>query len=75
MTVEPGAPTDLTERLQAAACAAIADVMPAIEAEPRKVRRLTVELELANGGQVKGGTAWIERAVNVNKLLGVGRGR
>ena len=67
--------TDLTERLQAAACAAIADVMPAIEAEPKRVRLLTIELELANGAQVKGGTAWIERAVNVNKLLGVsGRG-
>ncbi len=66
--------TDLQDRLTEAAAAAIADVMPAIEADPRKVRRLTVELELANGGQVEGGTAWIERAVNVNKLLGVGRG-
>ena len=66
--------SDLTERLQAAACAAIADVAPTIEADPRKVRRLTVEHKLTNGGQVKGGTAWIEHAVNVNKLLGVGRG-
>ncbi len=62
--------SDLTEQLQAAASAAIADVMPAIEAEPKKVRLLTIELEVANGCQVKGGTAWIERAVNVNKLLG-----
>jgi len=45
--------------------------MPAIEAEPRKVRVLTIELELANGCEVKAGTAWIERAVNVNKLLGL----
>lgn len=64
----------LTERLQAAAAAAIADVMPAIEADPRKVRLITIELEVANGCQVVGGTAWIERAVNVGKLLGVGRG-
>ena len=67
--------TDLTTRLQEAAAGAIRDVAPAIAAEPKRVRLLTIELELANGGQVKGGTAWIERAVNVNKLLGVGRGR
>ncbi len=61
--------SDLTERLTEAAAAAIADIMPAIEAEPRKVRLVTIELEVANGCQVKGGTAWIECAVNVNKLL------
>ena len=64
---------DLTVRLQAAAAAAIADIMPAIEAEPRKVRLVTIELEVANGCEVKAGTAWIERAVNVGRLLGVGR--
>ena len=61
--------SDLTERLQAAATAAIADIMPAIEAEPRKVRLVTIELEVANGCEVRGGMAWIERAVNVNRLL------
>ncbi len=71
MTVETRAPTTLRDHLTEAAAAAIADVMPAIAAEPKRVRLLTIELELANGGQVKGGTAWIERAVNVNKLLGV----
>lgn len=35
--------TGLTQRLQEAATAAIADVMPAIEAEPRKVRPVTIE--------------------------------
>ena len=64
--------TDLVESLTAAATAAIADIMPAIEAEPRKVRILTIELELANGCEVKGGTAWIERAVNINRLLRAG---
>jgi len=63
--------SDLTQQLQHAAAAAIADIMPAIEAEPRKVRLVTIELEVANGREVKGGTAWIERAVNVNKLLGL----
>ncbi len=63
--------SDLVTHLQEAAAAAIADVMPAIEADPRKVRLLTIELEVANGCQVKAGTAWIERAVNVNKILGV----
>ncbi len=63
---------DLTERLTAAATAAIADIMPAIEAEPRKVRLVTIELEVAGGCEVKGGTAWIERAVNINRLLRAG---
>ena len=61
--------SDLTTKLQEAASAAIADVMPAIEADPRKVRLVTIELEVANGCEVKAGTAWIERAVNVNRLL------
>ena len=61
--------TDLTQRLQAAATTSIPDIMPAIEAEPRKVRLVTIELEVANGCEVTGGTAWIERAVNVNRLL------
>ncbi len=52
--------SDLTTRLTEAAWAAIADIMPAIE------------LEVANGCEVKGGTAWIERAVNVNRLLRAG---
>ena len=62
--------SDLTTRLTEAVSAAIADVMPAIEAEPRKVRLITIELEVANGCEVKGGTAWIERAVNIGRLLG-----
>ena len=65
--------SDLTGRLTEAATAAIRDVAPAIEAEPRKVRPVTIELEVANGCKVTGGTAWIERAVNVGTLPGVGR--
>ena len=63
--------TDLQDHLTEAAAAAIADVMPAIEADPRKVKTVMIELELAGGVQVRAGTAWIERAVNVSKLLGV----
>ncbi len=74
MTVETRAQTDLTERLARAAVAAIADIAPQLEAAGPKLGLLTIELELANGVRVKGGTAWIERAVNVNKLLGAGRG-
>ncbi len=66
--------TDLQDHLTEAAAAAIADVMPAIEAEPRRVRVVTIELEVADGRRVTGGTAWIERRVNLGKLLGVGRG-
>ena len=74
MTVQTCAPTTLQDHLAEAAAAAIADVMPAIAADPRKVRRLTIELEVVNGYRVTGGVAWIERGVNLGKLLGVGRG-
>lgn len=66
--------TDLTERLQEAAAAAIADVMPSIAPDPRRIRRVTIELDMANGCEVTSGTAWIERTVNVNRLLGLGKG-
>ena len=66
--------TDLQDHLTEAAAAAIADVMPAIEADPKRVRLLTIELELDGGRRVAGGTAWIERRVSLGKLLGVGRG-
>jgi hypothetical protein len=60
--------TDLAERLKAAAAAAIDDISPGL-AEPRKLRVITVEIELANGGQVTGGRAWIERAIDLKRLL------
>ncbi len=68
MTVASG---DLTTRLQEAAAAAIADVMPSIAPDPRRIRRVTIELDMANTCEVKGGRAWIERTVNVNRLLGL----
>ena len=73
MTVETRAPTRLQGHPTEAAAAAIADVMPAIQADPRKVRLPTIELEIANGCTVTGGTGWIRRDVNLGELLGVGR--
>ena len=60
---------DLMARLRAAAGAVTEDIMTAIEADPRKVRLVRIELEVASGYQVTDGTAWIGRAVNVNELL------
>jgi hypothetical protein len=54
---------DLSERPKAAAIAVIGDLSPAVLADPGKLRFLTIELELANGGMVRGGRAWLERAV------------
>ena len=63
---------DLPERLKAAAVAAIDDLSPAVMADPSKLRLLTIELELANGGTVRGGRVWLERAVNLGRLLETG---
>ena len=65
--------SDLTEVLTAAATAAIRDVEPAIAASGRRLRALTVEVELDARGNVTGAVAWTQLRVNVNRLLGVGR--
>jgi hypothetical protein len=64
--------TNLSEHLKAAAVAAIDDLAPAVMADPSKLRLLTIEIELANGGTVRGGRAWLERAVNLRSLLDPG---
>ena len=69
MSVETRAPTDLQDHLTEAAAAAIADVMPAVEADVKRVKRLTFEIELS-GGRVQGAHCWIERGVNLGRLLG-----
>ena len=71
MTVETRA--DLTESLARAAVAAIADTVPTIQADPKAVRYLTVEIEVI-GGKPAEARAWVERRCNLSKLLGVGRG-
>ena len=58
----------LVERLQAAAAAAIADVVPQLEAvDVRQVRALLFELTLANAGEVIEATCWIERTARVRR--------
>lgn len=67
--------SDLPELLKAAALVAIDDAMPGILADSRKLRTVTIELELAGGTRVRAGTCWVERAVNMNKLLDVSERR
>ncbi len=58
----------LVERLQTAAAAAIADVVPQLEAvDVRQVRALLFELTLANAGEVTEATCWIERTARVRR--------
>ena len=66
--------TDLPERLARAAIAAMADTLARVEADRKNVKFLTVELELKNGEPIDG-RAWIERGVNVGRLLGTPAGR
>ena len=69
--------TDLTERLQAAAGAAIADERPTLAHEPARLRGITVELMIANNGAVIEGRCWVERVtrpVRGECPSGAGRG-
>ncbi len=59
--------SDLVVRLQEAAAAAIADVVPMAERDLPRIRSVHFELELANGGQVVECTAWIERKAKVRR--------
>ena len=63
MSVETRAPTDLVERLTAAAVEAIKAEARALEYEPHRLRGITVELEVANNGAVIDGRCWVERRV------------
>ncbi len=55
------ADVDLIERLTSAATAAILDERQGLSYEPDRLRSIHVELELAKGGAVIEGRAWIER--------------
>ena len=61
------ATTTLVERLTTAAAAALADVGPSLEHEPGRLRRVTVELELANNGHVVDATVWTERRAGAGR--------
>ena len=70
--VEGAGATGLAEALARAAVAAIADTVPTIEADPKAVRYLTVEIEVS-GGKPAHARAWVERRCNLRRLL-EGRG-
>ena len=63
MAAEP----TLVERLQTAAAATIADVGPTLEHDLARVQFVTIELELANGGEVVAGTVWTQRRASVGR--------
>lgn len=52
---------DLTERLQRAAMAAIADQGADLEREPESIRGLTVELTVARDGRIRDCITYLER--------------
>jgi len=62
----PAEPT-LVERLQTAAAVAIADVGPTLEPDLGRLQFVTIELELANGGEVVAGTVWTQRRAGVRR--------
>ncbi len=66
--------TDLTERLARAAVSAIAAIEPQLRAAGPKLGLLTIEFEIGTKGEVTHATAWPQLRVNVNKLVGAGRG-
>ncbi len=63
--------TSLQQTIAKVAVGALVDTLAQVEADRKSVRYLTVEVELKNGVPV-GGRAWIERGVNVGRLLGAG---
>lgn len=60
--------SDLVDRLTEAAASALQDLAPVLAHELPKLRGVVLELELANGGNVVGATAWVERKANIRKL-------
>jgi hypothetical protein len=66
---------DLVERLQHAACEAIAEQRSDIERRPEQLRGLVLEIELRpNGGDsltICDATSYLQRRVRTSSLLGV----
>ncbi len=68
---------DLIERLTEAAAEAIANEKQSLAYEPDRLRSIHVELELAKGGTVIEGRAWIERRtrpIRGDRPMPAGRG-
>jgi len=70
VTVETRVPTDLVERLQEAALAAIANETPALTHRPETVKGLTIELVLRSDGALAEAIAYVERRTRAGALLG-----
>ena len=62
--------SDRLDKLTAAMAEALRDVAPASEDEWRKVRVVTVELELTNVGEVTYARGWLEKRLG-SKALGL----
>ena len=63
--------TELQQDIAKVAVGALVDSLRAVEAEPKAIKFLTIEVELS-AGKPTAARAWIERRCNVNKLLGLG---
>ena len=59
--------SDLLERLIAAATAAILDQRQSFGYDPARLRGITIELEVANRGQVIDGRCRVERKVKARR--------
>ncbi len=63
--------TDLQQTIARVAVGALVDTLAAVEADPKPIKFLTVEVELKNGKPI-GARSWTERGCNVGRLLGKG---
>ena len=62
--------SDLVEVLTAAALEAIAAEAPDLRRDPERIRGVTLELHLDGRGRIDEGCCFVERRVNVGRLLG-----
>ena len=63
MTVETRVPVDLVDKIVEAAEAAIRNEAPSLAYDQHRVKGVHIELEVANGGAMIDGRAWIEQQV------------
>ena len=63
--------SDRLEQLTAAMGGALREVAPTDERDWNAIKVVTVELEVSPAGTVTSARGWLEKRVNVNRLLGV----
>jgi hypothetical protein len=61
--------SDLQQDIARVAVGALVESLAAVEADPKPIKFLTVEVELKNGKPVAA-RSWTERGCNIGKLLG-----